>query len=112
MNFDPNLIEKVVTIIIENAIRFSPDEDKIFINDKILDGYYQLLIKDSGPGLSNDALNNLFEFFVSDELMHHSDGHGLGLALSKIIMGLHNGRINVKNLNNGGVEICLLFQIN
>lgn len=111
LNFDPSLIEKVIEIIINNAIRYSPNNDKIRIEDSITDDYYELKIVDSGPGFSKDIIENAFELFVSDAIMNHSKGQGLSLAMANIIMKVHQGSIFINNTNGKGAEVRLRFKL-
>ena len=110
IEIDANLIEKVINIILENAIRFSPQEGRIFIEDKNKDSFLQIEFKDEGNGFSSDALENIFKLFTSDELQHHQEGLGLGLATAKIIMDIHNGKIQVKNGKDKGAIVNLFFR--
>jgi two-component system, sensor histidine kinase and response regulator len=111
LNFDPFLIQKVVEIILDNAIKFSPSKEKIFVDCFKTDKQVSLVIADNGTGFSEESLNSLFEFFSSDELYHHDEGCGLGLAVAKIIMDSHNGVIEAANKGNGGANVKLIFNV-
>ncbi|MFA6570703.1 MAG: ATP-binding protein [Bacteroidota bacterium] len=111
LNYDPYLIQKVFEIILDNAIKFSPPKEKILIEFLIKDKQVSLNISDNGTGFSEDSLNSLFEFFSSDELYHHDEGCGLGLAVAKIIMDSHNGIIEATNKDSGGALVRLIFNI-
>lgn len=111
IELDPNLIEKVIKIVLENAVRFSPENDNIYLNDCVQDNYLKIEITDNGPGFSKDALANIFKLFTSDELQSHQEGLGLGLATAKIIMDIHFGKIQVKNAEDKGAVVSLLFKM-
>ncbi len=88
-----NIVTKTFEIILDNAAKFSSDNGKIFIEDSKNNGYYTISI--------------------SDELMSHSEGYGLGLAMAKIIMNVHGGDITVKNRDGDGhgAEVSLSFKL-
>jgi two-component system, sensor histidine kinase and response regulator len=109
--YDLKLIRKVLEIIVENAVKFSNDGSTIEINGTGTDDKYIISIKDEGPGFESDALENLFKFFVSDNIMFHSVGYGLGLATAKLIMDAHKYSIVVENYEKG-VIVKLIFNIN
>jgi len=106
IRMDPNLIVKVIEYIIENAIKFSPENSAIEIDAVIDNGRLLLKIKDGGPGFSEKYLSNTFGLFSStEELLNHSEGTGLSLAATKVIMDMHNFGINIRNDNGAVVEL-------
>lgn len=98
----PNLVKKCYENILDNAIKYTPEGKEIKVYSyPNKDNNYIWEIRDSGPGFSNEALNKLFDFFGSDDVMHHKEGYGLGLAASKLIMEAHSGRIDIDNCESG-----------
>jgi len=83
----------------------------VIIEDSLLSNQYILRIIDFGEGFSEQSLKHLFEFFSSGELLHHSEGFGLGLAAVKIIMEAHCGSVNAFNSNEGGAVVELVFNL-
>lgn len=106
---DYSLILKVFQIVLENAVKFSPDNSVIEIIAGRLGGRVFVEIRDSGKGFSKNALDNVFEVFSSGELMSHSEGSGLSLAAAKAIMQAHNFDIAAANDERGGAVITLRF---
>ncbi len=98
----PNLVKKCFSNILENAIRHTPKDGEIevvsYSDEK---NQYICEITDSGPGFSEEAMSKLFDFFGSDDVMHHKEGFGLGLAASKLIMDAHSGKIEIENCDKG-----------
>jgi two-component system, sensor histidine kinase and response regulator len=111
IRYDHFLIKKAFYLIIENAIKHSPDNGIVHITGTNTGKEYIVKIQDQGNGFSPDSLETLFELFTSDEIMHHKEGFGLGLATVKIIIDSHQGRIFAKNLENNGAEIILCFNL-
>ena len=107
----PNLVKKCFENILDNAIKFTPEGGEIKVSSYLDNGdHYICEIKDTGPGFSDEAMNKLFDFFGSDDVMHHKEGYGLGLAAAKLIMEAHSGRIDIDNCENGA-KVTLRFSI-
>ncbi|MDQ1265248.1 MAG: two-component system, sensor histidine kinase and response regulator [Bacteroidota bacterium] len=111
LKFDPALFQKVIEIILENAIKYSYSNGVIDINTSMDDKNYRIEISDNGCGFSENSLETLFDFFSSDELMHHDEGFGLGLATAKIIMDSHNCRIKARNKDTGGASVSIVYPL-
>jgi signal transduction histidine kinase len=101
---DPDKIEFVIYNIINNAIKFSKDNEKITVKIVENNNYIEIFIIDYGIGLVENELYQVFEKFFSgtDVTYHHSSnyefkgrGIGLGLAICKDFINMHNGKINV-----------------
>jgi len=108
--FDEFLIRKVLDIVIDNAVKYSKSNSKIILTDSLQENIYTLSIIDNGIGFSGETLENLFKFFISDDIMHHSSGYGLGLSISKLIMDAHKYSIVVANRDSGAI-VNLIFTI-
>lgn len=90
--FDADTLEKIVTNLISNAIKYSPDGEAIEIAATIQDQKLQLTVKNSGAPLSQEALQTIFNRF--ERIDEQTAGTGIGLALSKELVSLHKGIIN------------------
>ncbi len=92
---DSSSIKHILTILIDNAIKYSNDNGEISVklyrhaNKKIIEVY------NTGDGIPNDKLNKVFErFYRQDEARNSkSGGYGLGLAIAKSSVEAHNGKI-------------------
>ncbi|MFT3893478.1 MAG: GAF domain-containing sensor histidine kinase [Anaerolineales bacterium] len=111
---DPNLLKKLFQHLINNAIKFTPNEGKISIDARIATpqntetqhGGIEVVVSDTGVGVDPDSRDIIFsKFYQPGELSKHStsktrfkgSGAGLGLALSKGIVEAHGGRIWVES---------------
>jgi two-component system sensor histidine kinase/response regulator len=106
---EPKLLHNCLSIIIDNAIKYSPINGIIEIGLKRAGQKIEFTLSDKGPGLSEKALEQLFSFFSADNLSHNSHGFGIGLATAKIILSLFGGEISIANRQPHGaiVKICL-----
>ncbi len=107
---DPFEIERVITNILSNAIKFSKQNSKIEI--EILHNNQLLLvsIKDHGIGIAEDKMMNLFNrFWQSKQHTPNTHGTGLGLYLARKIIDAHGGKIWAESKETEGT--CVSFQI-
>lgn len=107
---DKKLFYTCVSLILDNAIRYSPDAGKVFINSYPEGDNISIEILDDGKGFSDGILEYLYDFFVSDDINHYSEGFGLGLATSKLIMDVLDGSIEVTNREEGGANVKLMLK--
>lgn len=110
IKLDYALAKKCFEIIIDNAIKYTPVDGSIIIDLKEKNGYVVVNINNSGDGFTQETLNNAFNLFFSDEIMHHSKGYGLGLATAELIMNAHSGEIKICN-NELGANVELKFPL-
>ena len=107
---DRNRILQVMTNIVANAIKFSPEGGEIRIEVEPVDSCYRIKVSDQGDGIPNEELDQVFDkFYQSVRNRNHSGSTGLGLAVCREIIGLHHGRIWAENNPQKGASI--LFEI-
>lgn len=91
---DRSRIEQVLTNLVSNAIRYSPDRGVVRIQCWARDGEVGSTVTDEGPGVPPEMGARIFERFVRADPARASDGgSGLGLAISREIVEAHGGRI-------------------
>ncbi|MFX0002812.1 MAG: PAS domain S-box protein [Candidatus Hermodarchaeota archaeon] len=100
LNADPTRIFTVITNLISNAIKFTPDYGWIELNAKNEGDYYLFEIKDNGIGLVGDEFERLFKKFerikppiMNEHINIKDSGTGLGLYITKGIINAHGGKI-------------------
>jgi two-component system, sensor histidine kinase and response regulator len=101
---DPHLFVRAIENVIDNAIKNSIEGGEIVISSRIEGNEVVISIADNGPGFPEEALAHLFELFTTSDIMHHSEGFGLGIVTARLIMDLHNGKMSIKN-NTVGAEV-------
>jgi signal transduction histidine kinase len=92
---DPDLMKQVFSNLIENAIKYSPEETKILITSEESDSNIIVQIADQGQGIHPEDLQNIFMKFFRSRNAKSSPikGSGLGLYLAKYFVELHKGKI-------------------
>ena len=104
------LIHRAVENVVRNAVRHAPDGTPIEVALRRQAGSALVLVRDYGPGVPGDALASIFEPFFRAEghRSRASGGVGLGLAIARRAVQLHQGRISAWNANPGLlVEIAI-----
>lgn len=99
---DPDKLSRVFDNIIKNAIFYSFENTDILINVTCTDNIVSILIQNEGYTIPENKLNSIFEKFyrLDDSRNSKNGGAGLGLAIAKEIILLHNGNISAKSINN------------
>ena len=97
-------IEQVFVNLISNAVKYSPNADKVVVSVEKKDQYVQIGIRDFGVGISAENQIRIFDkFFRVEELSDtHTSGLGIGLFVSSEIIQQHQGTIWVENNVDGG----------
>lgn len=110
--FDVNMLDKVIFNLLSNAFKFTKDEGYIHLYIAKNEAASEVIIKvqDNGMGMDEEAVKNAFEVFYQGEF-ENQKGSGLGLALSKDLIRMHKGSINVQSEKGKGTtfEIHLLL---
>jgi signal transduction histidine kinase len=99
VTIDPQKIERVLTNLIDNAIRHTPEGGQVTIDAQRQDGWVCVSVSDTGEGIPAGDLPRVFERFYRGEKSRSraSGGAGLGLAIAKGIVEAHGGTIDVTN---------------
>jgi signal transduction histidine kinase len=104
IKYDADLISKVLSNLIDNAIKYSPQNTAVTIETKEVDHFVEITIQDQGIGIPLEDQQNLFSRFyrVKNDTTQKVKGTGLGLYLSKYFIEAHKGEITVTSEHNQG----------
>ena len=107
--FDLDKMEKIFYNLISNAFKFVSSDGEVKVCLNIINSNVEIRIKDSGIGISSDRLHHIFDRFyqVDGSAIRKHEGTGIGLALTKELIGLHNGNISVNSTEGKGSEFIL-----
>jgi len=111
INIDVTLMNRVLSNLIENAIKYSGDDTEIFVKTHDDEKWVYVEIRDTGAGIHEDSLEHIFDKFyrVQNDASHIIKGSGLGLYLVKYFVELHGGEISVESkIGQGTVFIVKL----
>ncbi|NOR25664.1 MAG: PAS domain S-box protein [Desulforhopalus sp.] len=94
---DANRLHRVFTNIVDNAIKYSPQQSEIAIRVSETDKEIVICFQDQGWGINPEQMPYIFDAFYRAESEEEVNGHGLGLAASRAIIRQHGGRISVES---------------
>lgn len=100
VRIDPARLQQVLSILIDNAIKYSSPEQPIQIITHADVNFIIIDVKDSGSGISAVEIENIFERFV--RFSKNTEGLGLGLPIAKAIIEAHKGTISVSSNQTKG----------
>ncbi|MCM8530100.1 MAG: ATP-binding protein [Lentisphaeraceae bacterium] len=103
------LLEQSIRNIIENAVRYSPENTRVSITSKKVQENIEIRVKDHGPGLAAEHHQKIFERFyrVDKSRDRQTGGSGLGLAIVKHILRVHSGNITLNSEEGKGCEFII-----
>ncbi len=105
-----NRLEQVIANLLDNAISFSNDKQKIEIDLTETSNNFVMTIKDQGPGFTEASPQKIFTRFYSNRPSKFGEHSGLGLNIAKNIVELHKGAIAASNrINQKGAQVEVLL---
>jgi len=108
---DEELFSICLDNIFHNAIKFSNNKGLVEFRAAHRVGSVEIEIADNGPGLSDIVYANIFDLFTAGDLAHHSEGFGLGLVASRLIVEAHGGTIAIRDSRPQGLCVVLSLPI-
>lgn len=105
---------QILNNIVNNAIKYSPNDSKIIINQMVENNMYYLRVTDSGFGIPKNDIKHIFERFYRVDKSRNSKiaGSGLGLSITKGLVVKMGGHIEVESEINKGSTFTVLLPIN
>lgn len=103
---DRMAFEVIVRNLLENALKFTPDGSVLLEVIAVRD-LARLTVTDTGPGIPEAMLEQVFERFYQADVIHRRGGSGLGLAIARSIARWHGGEITAHNNQPGGASFTL-----
>ncbi|MBK9780988.1 MAG: HAMP domain-containing protein [Anaerolineales bacterium] len=106
---DPQRFEQVLSNLIGNALRYVPDGGRVWVTANETAEGLSVTVNDNGLGIPEEDLPFIFDRFWRKEKSRSraSGGTGLGLAISKQLIEAQGGRIEARNLPEGGLQILI-----
>ncbi len=109
---DPQKMERIVINLLGNAIKFTKAKGTIVIKCTRVENNIVFSIQDTGPGIPEKDLENIFEKFnIGDDSKISGKGHGLGLAITKSFVEMHGGKIFVKSERHKGSTFIIHLRV-
>jgi len=100
---DPERVHQVVANLLENAVRHSPADGRVWLSAHAGDGRVTIRVDDEGPGIPAEQAERVFERFQRGG----DGGTGLGLAIARWIVEAHGGAIRAERRDPGGCRMVV-----
>ncbi|MFF8653219.1 ATP-binding protein [Streptomyces huasconensis] len=107
---DRGLLERAVANLVENAVKYSPDDEPVLVSAGAIAGRVELRVKDRGPGVPDEAKDRIFEPFQRYGDIPGGAGVGLGLAVARGFAEAIGGTLTAEDTPGGGLTMVLTLR--
>ena len=108
---DKERIEQVLSILIDNALSYTPEGGKICLSLQTVSDKLTLRVADNGPGIADTEKEAVFDRFYRCDKSHKDKNHfGLGLCIAREIINMHKGKLWVEDTPGGGASFVILLR--
>ena len=107
--FDHGRVFQVASILLDNAVKYTPEGGSVAVGVREEDGRVALEVSDTGVGIAEDHLPLIFERFHRTDPSRADGGAGLGLSIARQIAESHGGEIRAKSTPGVGSTFTLLL---
>jgi signal transduction histidine kinase/ligand-binding sensor domain-containing protein/DNA-binding response OmpR family regulator len=109
-------IEKIVFNLLSNSFKFTPQNGFVNINARLTEGindklFLEIVVSDTGEGIHRDYLERIFENYYQADPHSNIRGSGVGLSLTKRLVNLHKGTIQVESTINNGSKFTVIIDV-
>jgi heavy metal sensor kinase len=106
---DAVALERALLNLVDNAVRYTPAGGKVELSAAVMDGWVEISVQDSGPGIAAADAERVFEPFVRLEASRAAEpaGTGLGLAIARSIVSGHGGTLTLKSRPGAGSRFTI-----
>ncbi|MCK5136792.1 MAG: response regulator [Bacteroidales bacterium] len=108
--FDEGIIDKVAYNLLSNAFKFTSEQGIIEVRLSLEGNLARIVVKDTGKGIDREKVTRIFERFYSDSPEVYA-GTGIGLSLSKRLIDLHRGKIEVESEKGKGATFIVSIPV-
>ena len=110
---DEDKIDKILSNIISNALKFTPDGGCVNVSICLIPGAVRIAVSDNGIGISKEHLSKIFDRFyqIDNSLSKEYEGTGIGLSLTKELVEIHKGRVIIESKEGKGSTFTILLPL-
>jgi hypothetical protein len=108
---DRGLLVHIIDNVLNNAIKFSPNQGIVKFSLKLESKRIKVVVKDNGIGIPQDEVRFLFDPYFRASNISNISGSGLGLSIVKRCVDLHNGEISIKSMEGKGTTVTILVPL-
>jgi two-component system, sensor histidine kinase and response regulator len=103
-------LRKIINEVVDNAFKFSHTGNKVTVTTTTEDDHYIISISDTGRGMTIEQIRAVREFMQFERVMYEQQGIGLGLAIARRLVELHNGDIDILSTPGRGTTVVMSFR--
>ncbi|MBN1123213.1 MAG: GAF domain-containing protein [Anaerolineae bacterium] len=113
VNVDPQRLNQILTNLVSNACKYTPDGGTITIRAGSEAGFVRVEVEDTGIGMTPEEISNLFTKFwrAEDRYVREQQGTGLGLAIAKNLVEIHGGEMSVDSEKEKGTIFAFTLPV-
>jgi signal transduction histidine kinase len=116
---DSHLLRRAVMILLDNAIKYTPSGGTVHLTLARRDGRYEIIVEDTGPGVSPEAAERIFERFYTEDVARtrasggdgNAGGAGLGRSIARWIVEAHRGTVRLDNTSPAGSRFVITLPV-
>lgn len=110
---DPGLMKQVLRILMDNSLKYSPEESRVYLRVSRTGNYIRVTVQDEGMGIPPEGIPHIFErFYRTDQSRDRkTGGTGLGLSIAKWIVERHSGWFEVVSRLDVGTRITAVLPV-
>ncbi len=106
---DRDALQKILTILLRNAVKFTPEQGRVSVRTRIVQGALNVYVEDTGMGIASEPLARLGRPFeqLDGALDNGMKGSGLGLAIARSLVDLHGGSMRIRSTVGTGTIVLV-----
>ncbi len=102
LEVDPNRLERMLLNLLSNALKYSDPDSEVVLGAEPMGEQVRVFVADTGMGIADQDLPHVFDRFYRSQSMRKTDGLGLGLYITRMLVEAHGGRIWVESERGKG----------
>ena len=113
--FSPSKLERIIYNLLSNAFKYTRPDGMVLLSARLLEEsnftFLELIIEDSGRGIPQNHLDRIFDNYYQVEKTDHYKGFGIGLSLTKSLVTIHKGSIEVESHEGVGTKFIVKINV-
>ena len=113
--FSPSKLERIIYNLLSNAFKYTRPNGMVLLSANLIEegdyNYLEINVEDSGRGIPENQLKNIFDNYYQVEKTDHYKGFGIGLSLTKSLVSIHKGTIQVESREGEGTKFTVKINV-
>lgn len=106
-----DLLHRAIDNVVRNALKYSASHSYVTVEANVENEFLNITVSDQGAGVAENELSMIFEAFYRGSNTSQTDGHGVGLAISRQIIEAHGGIVTASNQVSSGLSVSIHLPI-